>query len=375
MVASARTSMAVAGVPYHLAVIMDGNGRWAESRGLPRRAGHRHGIEPVRTVVESCADLGIRYLTLFAFSSENWNRPEDEIHGLMSLFLEALGPGGGRVGRAERPAAFHGREPTARSRSAAFHARCRNPHRRQYPAGSVGGGCLWRPQRPGQRRPQAGPPGCGRHARSGRDRCGSIRCGTGDGAHSGRRLVDPDRQRPADQQFPVVEPGLQRTVFFRCALARVQLRGTESGHRILRKPANAGSAAPRSRSRRACAEGTRHHRARAGRRHDSDRALLSHLGRGLGHRAVLSGGRLGVGRADTPARSRALGISFGRCPVDAGPGQVGAGPGLDGKHHHGRRGLLVGTGGAGPANSPTAHYRCTWSAPPDRWRCCLPGFC
>lgn len=90
MVASARTSMAVAGVPYHLAVIMDGNGRWAERRGLPRRAGHRHGIEPVRTVVESCADLGIRYLTLFAFSSENWNRPEDEIHGLMSLFLEAL---------------------------------------------------------------------------------------------------------------------------------------------------------------------------------------------------------------------------------------------------------------------------------------------
>ena len=90
MVASARTSMAVAGVPYHLAVIMDGNGRWAERRGLPRRAGHRHGIEPVRAVVESCADLGVRYLTLFAFSSENWNRPEDEIHGLMSLFLEAL---------------------------------------------------------------------------------------------------------------------------------------------------------------------------------------------------------------------------------------------------------------------------------------------
>ena len=90
MVASARTSIAVARVPQHLAVIMDGNGRWAERRGLPRRAGHRHGIDPVRAVVESCADLGIRYLTLFAFSSENWNRPEDEIHGLMGLFLEAL---------------------------------------------------------------------------------------------------------------------------------------------------------------------------------------------------------------------------------------------------------------------------------------------
>ena len=90
MVASARTSLAVARVPQHVAVIMDGNGRWAERRGRPRQAGHRHGIEPVRTVVENCADLGVRFLTLFAFSSENWNRPEDEIHGLMALFLDAL---------------------------------------------------------------------------------------------------------------------------------------------------------------------------------------------------------------------------------------------------------------------------------------------
>ena len=90
MVASARTSMAAAPVPQHVAVIMDGNGRWAEQRGLPRRSGHRNGIEPARTVVECCADLGIRYLTLFAFSSENWSRPEDEIHGLMELFLDAL---------------------------------------------------------------------------------------------------------------------------------------------------------------------------------------------------------------------------------------------------------------------------------------------
>ena len=90
MVASARTSIAVARIPQHVAVIMDGNGRWAERRGQPRRAGHRHGVEPVRTAVESCAELGIRYLTLFAFSSENWSRPEDEIHGLMSLFLDAL---------------------------------------------------------------------------------------------------------------------------------------------------------------------------------------------------------------------------------------------------------------------------------------------
>ena len=90
MVASVRTSMAVARIPRHVAVIMDGNGRWAEQRGLPRQAGHRHGVKPVRTVVECCAELGIGYLTLFAFSSENWNRPRDEIRGLMSLFLDAL---------------------------------------------------------------------------------------------------------------------------------------------------------------------------------------------------------------------------------------------------------------------------------------------
>ncbi len=90
MVVSARTSMDFARIPKHVAVIMDGNGRWAEQRGLVRHAGHRHGIEPVRMVVERCAERGIAYLTLFAFSSENWSRPRDEIHGLMSLFLEAL---------------------------------------------------------------------------------------------------------------------------------------------------------------------------------------------------------------------------------------------------------------------------------------------
>lgn len=90
MVASARESVADARVPRHVAVIMDGNGRWAEQRGLPRRAGHRCGIRPVRTVVEGCADVGVEYLTLFAFSSENWNRPKDEIRGLMALFVDAL---------------------------------------------------------------------------------------------------------------------------------------------------------------------------------------------------------------------------------------------------------------------------------------------
>jgi len=72
-------------VPCHVAIIMDGNGRWAKARGLPRNLGHRKGVDAVREVVRSCPDLGIRYLTLYAFSSENWSRPEAEVAGLMDL--------------------------------------------------------------------------------------------------------------------------------------------------------------------------------------------------------------------------------------------------------------------------------------------------
>ncbi len=72
-------------IPRHIAVIMDGNGRWAKERGLPRREGHRAGAESVREVTETCIELGVEYLTLFAFSSENWNRPQAEVKALMNL--------------------------------------------------------------------------------------------------------------------------------------------------------------------------------------------------------------------------------------------------------------------------------------------------
>src|ERR1700685_525873 len=76
--------------PQHVAIIMDGNGRWARSRGMPRPAGHRASVKVVRRVVEECAQRKVRYLTLFAFSSENWRRPADEVGMLMNLFLDAL---------------------------------------------------------------------------------------------------------------------------------------------------------------------------------------------------------------------------------------------------------------------------------------------
>jgi undecaprenyl diphosphate synthase len=72
-------------IPEHLAIIMDGNGRWAQQRHLPRLLGHRKGVETVQTVVDECLALGIRYLTLYAFSSENWGRPRDEVESLMGL--------------------------------------------------------------------------------------------------------------------------------------------------------------------------------------------------------------------------------------------------------------------------------------------------
>ena len=78
------------GLPRHVAIIMDGNGRWAKRRALPRIAGHRAGVENVRTIVKYCAEQGIETLTLFAFSSENWRRPPTEVKLLFELFVVAL---------------------------------------------------------------------------------------------------------------------------------------------------------------------------------------------------------------------------------------------------------------------------------------------
>ena len=77
-------------IPVHVAVIMDGNGRWARKRSMPRHLGHRSGVGAVRKIVETAAQRGVGYLTLFAFSSENWNRPREEVSKLMGLFVEAL---------------------------------------------------------------------------------------------------------------------------------------------------------------------------------------------------------------------------------------------------------------------------------------------
>jgi undecaprenyl diphosphate synthase len=87
---SKKTKNSQGQIPTHIAIIMDGNGRWALSRGLPRLAGHRAGTENLRRVIEACVEFGVRYLTLYAFSTENWGRPMEEVRGLMRILEDVI---------------------------------------------------------------------------------------------------------------------------------------------------------------------------------------------------------------------------------------------------------------------------------------------
>lgn len=87
---SLREQINLQRLPHHIAIIMDGNGRWAQEKGQDRLYGHFHGVESVRNIVEGCAELGVGYLTLYAFSTENWDRPEYEVSGLMELLVDTI---------------------------------------------------------------------------------------------------------------------------------------------------------------------------------------------------------------------------------------------------------------------------------------------
>jgi undecaprenyl diphosphate synthase len=89
-VLDAETLRSSGSIPAHIAIIMDGNGRWAKSKGMPRAYGHREGVRSVREIVEACGELGVKYLTLYAFSTENWKRPMDEVSMLMGLLVNTL---------------------------------------------------------------------------------------------------------------------------------------------------------------------------------------------------------------------------------------------------------------------------------------------
>lgn len=87
---SSKENIDIEKLPRHIAIIMDGNGRWAKEKGHDRLFGHFHGVESVRNIVEGCAELGVQYLTLYAFSTENWDRPKDEVTGLMELLVDTI---------------------------------------------------------------------------------------------------------------------------------------------------------------------------------------------------------------------------------------------------------------------------------------------
>ena len=87
---SKKSSVEFSVLPKHLGIIMDGNGRWAKKRGLPRSAGHKAGANVFRTISDECANLGIEYVTFYAFSTENWKRPKEEVDALMKLFMDYL---------------------------------------------------------------------------------------------------------------------------------------------------------------------------------------------------------------------------------------------------------------------------------------------
>jgi undecaprenyl diphosphate synthase len=87
---SQKDSIDISKLPEHVAIIMDGNGRWAKERGQDRLFGHLHGVQSVKAVVEAAAEIGVRYLTLYAFSTENWDRPEKEVEGLMELLVDTI---------------------------------------------------------------------------------------------------------------------------------------------------------------------------------------------------------------------------------------------------------------------------------------------
>jgi undecaprenyl diphosphate synthase len=90
LVASLKENINLSTLPQHIAVIMDGNGRWAKQKGAARIFGHRNAVQSVREVTEGCAELGVKFLTLYAFSTENWGRPKDEVEGLMELLVNTL---------------------------------------------------------------------------------------------------------------------------------------------------------------------------------------------------------------------------------------------------------------------------------------------
>ena len=285
-----------AGVPRHIAVIMDGNGRWAAARALPRPAGHRMGVRAVKQIVENCARRGVEVLTLFAFSSENWKRPQEEVSMLMSRFLEALDDEVDELHKNGIRLRFIGNLRAAVAGAARAHG-CRQ--RRSPPAIArmtlviaIAYGGRWDiacAARELARRCVAG------ELRADDIDEAALGAQPGAGRSAGSRPVDPHRRRAAHQQFPAVESRLHRAVLLRHAVAGLRRARARRCDRAFRSPAAPLRARARAGRRRADAAPARDHGAdsRAA-RPAGDLLWLPHAATMAVLALLVAGGRVGV---------------------------------------------------------------------------------
>ena len=217
-------------LPRHIGIIMDGNGRWAKKRGLPRTAGHAAGAETFRTIAYRCRDLGIPYLTVYAFSTENWKRPVEEVSAIMDLLrkylleaLEKMEKDGFRIrffGDLEalppelRTLCLETEETGAAVAGAKYQINvCLNYGGRDE---------ILRAARAWGRDVLAGRQGV-------EDLTDEVFSRYLDSRRAGPRPCHPAQRRAAAVQFPALAVGLRRVLFYRCALARFQSRGPGRG--------------------------------------------------------------------------------------------------------------------------------------------------
>ena len=220
-------------LPRHIAIIMDGNGRWAKKRGLPRTAGHAAGAETFRTIATYCKDIGLDYLTVYAFSSENWKRPEEEVGAIMGLLKKYLLEAIGQMERDRVKMEFFGdlspltpelRELCQRTREISRHYEgcqvniCLNYGGRDElvrAAQAFAQDCI-----DGRADPN--------HLNA--DRLPLLQ------GRPRPRADYPHQRRAAPVQLPAVAGGLLGVLHYRCALARLLQGGAPPGHRVLSEP-------------------------------------------------------------------------------------------------------------------------------------------
>jgi undecaprenyl diphosphate synthase len=287
-------------IPGHVAVIMDGNGRWARARGLPAVAGHRAGVEVIRKLLRSCRENGVGVLTLFAFSSENWQRPREEVRGLMALFMRYLR---GEVRELHR----NGIRLRIIGDRTRFAPRLRRLMEESEALTALNEGftLVIAADYGGQWDIVQAARALAAEVAAGRLQPNEIDAGGAGGASEPRRPAapgpaDPHRRRPSHQQFPAVADRLHGAVFHRVLLAGFRRRAIQPPRCATTRRASAASGGARrpwrTRERRD-AEAARPHRTgvcRTGHRRGAVRPGCAHRG---AVRPAGAGCLVGMGRA------------------------------------------------------------------------------